>query len=131
MTTLRSIPLNEVGRCVYCLELLGYPVIQRTHFEFQGALPDIEILRKAYLLEAERYTIFKSVIRESYSGFFWNLCWEPMSSVDAGRIIQQYDFSKGTVSQADEQFSTIQFQTFTGFDLRWHPTIFCGPMQVS
>ena len=126
MTTLRGIPLNEVGRCVYCLELLGYPVIQRTHFEFQGALPDIELLRQAYLLEAERYTIFKSVIRESYSGLFWNLCWEPMSSVDAGRIIQQYDFSKGTVSQADEQFSTIQFQTFTDFDSRCTPPFFAA-----
>jgi len=92
MTTPACIPLNELGRLFYCLELLGYPVVQRTHFEFQGALPDIELLRQAYLLEVELYTIFKSVIRESCSGLTWNLCWEPLSSVNTGQIIQQYDF---------------------------------------
>ena len=126
MTTPTCIPLNELGRLFYCLELLGYPVVQRTHFEFQGALPDIELLRQSYLLEVERYTIFKSVIRESYSGLTWNLCWEPMASVDAGQIIQQYDFSQGTVAQADERFSAIQFQAFTGFDSCCTPPFFAA-----
>ena len=96
MTTPPCIPLNELGRLFYCLELLAYPVVQRTHFEFQGTLPDVELLRQAYLLEAACYNILKSLIRETCSGLIWNLCWEPMASVDAEHIIQQYDFLQGT-----------------------------------
>ena len=126
MTTPPCIPLNELGRMFYCLERLGYPVIQRTHFEFQGAQPDIELLRQAYLLEAGRYAIFKSVIKESCSGLSWNLCWEPLASVDAGQIIQQYDFSREPVSRADERFSEIQFQACAGFDSRRTPPFFAA-----
>ena len=129
MATATCFSLNELSRLFYCLELLGYPVIQRTHFEFQGPLPDIALLRKAFLLEAVRYPIFKSVIRESYSALSWKLCWEPLSDVDPAEVIREYDFSHAAPAQAEAGFRELQFQRFEGFDSRRNPPFFaalCG-----
>jgi hypothetical protein len=77
-------PVNEVGRCVYCLELLGYPVIQRTLFEFQRRLVTCKLLRQPCFLEAACCNIIKSVVKKSFSDLIQNICREPIATVDPG-----------------------------------------------
>lgn len=117
------IEVNELGILFYALECLGYPVIQRTHFELQGGEIDIELLRKAYLLEIERYPIFKSTINEDPSRVRWHLYWVPLTYVDAHQMIRLCDVSQLSPAEADRQFEQLLFDPFTQYSSLTHPPL--------
>jgi len=68
MNTGFEIPLNEQDKLFYCLECMGSPPIERLNFTLEGGTINIELLRKAYLIEIERYPIFNSVIKDRSIG---------------------------------------------------------------
>jgi len=112
MTQYAPTPLNELGKMFFALECMGYPVVQRVHFDLHGGSIDIDLLRKAYLIEIKRHPVFNSYLESRCSRFSWQTHWLPRETPDANHAVSSHDFSILSEHEANIKVQEILLDPF-------------------
>jgi len=119
-----GIPLNELDKMFYALDLLGPAAIVRIHFELTGGEVDMDLLRQAYAVEIERRPVLNAVIADSSPGSGLQVRWLPRGTADPQQAVRFHDFSVLSAGAAEAKFREIQFDPFSEYNCRKDPPFF-------
>ncbi len=104
-----AIPLNQLDRMFYCLELLGYVPVSRIQVELANGTVDLDLFQQACRNTVQHYPIFRSRIKDPFTLFFWKPAWVPLEHIESHQFVQFHDLTLCTPGEMEEKSNDIQF----------------------